>query len=377
MGPCFVATAATPDAYSCCDSKGAPYTPPPLPPTPSPPSSPMVCDAKNNLQQTTFTGGKVVDFIMNNASAWTDCCAACSNATLQKLGCNYWEFQKNLKQHTPGVCTFTSTLGTFSPKGPYSKYGIAGGIRPFGPVPPAPPAPCSPEKAARCVNACAAAANTPVAMGGIHPRDKKPVGDRLGQAAYNLVYGGKGALTGPTLSGCSLTDSKLTITFNASLLSGDKVLVQKYGKGQSGRYGVTGGSYLDVQTNADNFCMEATKDSNGNTICPTWAGGTGNPINTTTTQLDGGWTTGLDITLAADGASISVDLSPLNGTAPTSVRYAWSIVNCCDMNDPDLYVTKPCAPGSCPIMSSSSLPANPFLAKIVDGKCECIAPQVC
>ena len=244
MGPCFVATAATPDAYSCCDSKGAPYTPPPLPPTPSPPSSPMVCDAKNNLQQTTFTGGKVVDFIMNNASAWTDCCAACSNATLQKLGCNYWEFQKNLKQHTPGVCTFTSTLGTFSPKGPYSKYGIAGGIRPFGPVPPAPPAPCSPDKAARCVNACAAAANTPVAMGGIHPRDKKPVGDRLGQAAYNLVYGGKGALTGPTLSGCSLTDSKLTITFNASLLSGDKVLVQKYGKGQSGRYGVRAAATL-------------------------------------------------------------------------------------------------------------------------------------
>jgi hypothetical protein len=36
-------------------------------------------------------------------------------------------------------------------------------------------------------------------MSGIHPRDKRPVGDRLGQAAYNLVYGGKGAVTGPTL----------------------------------------------------------------------------------------------------------------------------------------------------------------------------------
>jgi hypothetical protein len=67
----------------------------------------------------------------------------------------------------------------------------------------------------------------------------------------------------------------------------------------------------------------------------------------------------------------------LNGTAPTAIRYAWSIVNCCDMNDPELYVTKPCGPASCPIMSSSDLPANPFLAKIVDGKCECIAPQVC
>lgn len=59
------------------------------------------------------------------------------------------------------------------------------------------------------------------------------------------------------------------------------------------------------------------------------------------------------------------------------LRYAWSIVNCCDMSDPDLYVTKPCGPASCPIMSTSDFPANPFLAKIVNGKCECIAPQMC
>jgi hypothetical protein len=34
---------------------------------------------------------------------------------------------------------------------------------------------------------------------------------------------------------------------------------------------------------------------------------------------------------------------------------------------------------NCPIMSSSALPlpANPFMAKIAGGKCECIAPQVC
>ena len=94
-------------------------------------------------------------------------------------------------------------------------------------------------------------------------------------------------------------------------------------------------------------------------------------------QLDGNWITGLDITLAADGASIEVDLSPLNGTLPTAVRYAWSIVNCCDMTDPDVYVSKPCGPGSCPIMSSSNLPANPFLAKIINGRCSCVPPQVC
>ena len=213
-------------------------------------------------------------------------------------------------------------------------------------------------------------------MGGIHPRSKKPVGDRLGTAAFNTVYGGAGAHTGPTLSGCSLAGGKLTVTFNSTLLSGDKVVLQKYGLGQKGKYGMTGGSYLDVQTDAANFCMEPVKAPDGSVYCPTWAGGSGKPIGANTT-LDGGWTTGLDITLASDGSSITVDLGPLDGVAPTAVRYAWSIVNCCDTSDPDLYVTKPCGPASCPIMSSSDLPANPFLARIVGGKCECIAPQVC
>lgn len=132
-----------------------------------------------------------------------------------------------------------------------------------------------------------------------------------------------------------------------------------------------------MQTNADNFCLEPAHDLTGAVVCPTWAGGTGKPVNTTTTHLDGDWITSLNIALGSDGMSILVDLAPLNGTAPTAVRYAWNIVNCCDMNDPDMYVTKPCGPASCPIMSSSNLPANPFLAKIVDGKCECVSPQVC
>ena len=131
--------------------------------------------------------------------------------------------------------------------------------------------------------------------------------------------------------GCSLSGGKLTVAFNASLLSGDKVVLygnlgtmldrfssiisqlpmippphtrgsiysawcpclsdadwclqsdgipdsvfrQKYGVGQSGRYGMTGGSYLDVQTDAANFCMEPAKTPNGSVYCPTWAGGSG------------------------------------------------------------------------------------------------------
>eukprot|EP00038_Savillea_parva_P008384 m.176574 g.176574 ORF g.176574 m.176574 type:complete len:812 (-) comp14199_c0_seq1:171-2606(-) len=375
-GPCFE-TAAN-GGYECCTSSGGPIKPPMVPPAPSIPSSPIQCSAPGNWQNSTgITGCKVVDFGANGtvpAESADACCSICSNSTLSKLGCAYWQYYQDRSGPEHATCTLYSTIGTTAA---YSKWATFGGIRPFGPPPPPPPAVCTPALASKCAAACGAAADTPVAMGGIHPRSKKPVGDRLGQAAYNLVYGGKGAYTGPTLSGCSLSGATLTINFNASLLAGDKVVLQPWGQGTPGKYGMTGGSYLDVQTNADNFCMEPGHDLTGAVVCPTWAGGTGKPVNTSTTTLDGGWIQGLNFTLNSDGASINVDLSPLNGTAPTSVRYAWSIVNCCDLNDPDLYVTKPCGPASCPIMSTSKLPANPFLAKIVNGKCECIAPQVC
>ena len=40
-------------------------------------------------------------------------------------------------------------------------------------------------QASECELACSVAQGTPFAMGGIHPRSKKPVGDRLGVAAFN------------------------------------------------------------------------------------------------------------------------------------------------------------------------------------------------
>ena len=61
-------------------------------------------------------------------------------------------------------------------------------------------------------------------------------------------------------------------------------------------------------------------------------------------------------------------------TAPLAGTY-----DCCDLTDPDLWVNHGCI-ADCPIYSdaeSGLFPANPFKAKIVDGKCECIAPQHC
>ena len=242
---------------------------------------------------------------------------------------------------------------------------------------------CNSTSLKLCEPACAADADTATVMGGIHPRSKKPVGDRLGRAAYNTIYGGTRAYTGPTLAGCSLEGGKLTIRFNTTLLRDDQLKLQPIVPQVQlpGRHApLAGGSQLYVQTNASQFCMEPQPvfDASGKPIpglveCPTWAGGNGQAVSTSS-NLDQDWIW-LNFTLASP-TSVQVDLTPLNGSMPTAVRYAWGITDCCDYTDPTLFVTHGCI-ATCPIMSTSGLPANPFQAKIVNGKCECVAPQVC
>jgi len=238
------------------------------------------------------------------------------------------------------------------------------------------PKTCNETQATKCKNACAAAAGT-ISQGAIHPRSKKQVGDRLGTAAFNTVYGGTGAFTGPTLQGCTLYKDFLEIHFNSTLLQGDKLTLQKIPpthKFPSRRAPIAGGSQLYIQTDANHFCMEALPcpDDPKKQCCSSWAGGSDTYTNAT--SLDNGWTM-LNFTLASK-TSIKVDLSTLNNAVPTAVRYAWGILDCCDYSDPELYVSHGCI-AACPIMSSSNLPANPFQAKIVSGKCQCLAPQVC
>lgn len=220
---------------------------------------------------------------------------------------------------------------------------------------------------AMCDKACAAYQDT-VSHGGIHPRDKKPVGDRMGLSAWVTAYGGKGPATGPTLAGCTVTGDKLEVRFNTTLLAGDEVIVQQYNQ-------TLNMSYLEVQTDASLFCVEVVKVNNTNT-CPSWAGGS----SVTNTSMLGGPDVGwmpVNMSLTSTSA-VTGDLSSLMGAAPTAVRYAWGTSECCDKTDPKLYVDYPCGPAACPIMMKTApFPANPFIAKIVDGKCECVAPQTC
>ena len=116
--------------------------------------------------------------------------------------------------------------------------------------------------------------------------------------------------------------------------------------------------------------------------CPAWAGG-GKTTNASA-GLDQGWVR-LNISATAGATnSITVDLTPLNGTgvngttpAPTAVRYAWGIISCCDPSEPGIYETHGCI-ANCPVMASpSGYPANPFIAQIVGGKCQCVPPMTC
>ena len=131
-------------------------------------------------------------------------------------------------------------------------------------------------------------------------------------------------------------------------------------------------------TNVSRFCVEPRPVNasvrGGNYYCPTWAGGTGN--KSIGDNLDQGWIR-LNITSSSE-TSITADLSPLNGVAPIAMRYAWGVVSCCDLGDKDLW-TKNACDTPCPIFSAGSadLPANPFIARIVDKKCKCITPQKC
>jgi len=76
---------------------------------------------------------------------------------------------------------------------------------------------------------------------------------------------------------------------------------------------------------------------------------------------------------------------------PLLRRYAWEngaakgTKGCCG-NNPNA-TTTPCPLASCPLMATwpgsggaaegVTLPANPFIAHIVGGRCKCVMPQTC
>ena len=209
-----------------------------------------------------------------------------------------------------------------------------------------------------CDAYCNNTAGTSWFMGPIHPRDKQPLGARLAHAASVAVYGLPGAATGPTLSGCRVGAGSVTVTFSAALLGGDSVQVQAYPPA----YKNVSASALAVLVDPNGFCFQ----SSGSRCIDDGTGRAG------PNQTDSGWVY-VDIA-EATANSITVDLARAGG-AIYGIRYAMADETCCAHYEP---TSGPCPVASCPLMGRASrLPANPFMAHIVGGKCVCIPPQVC
>jgi hypothetical protein len=74
----------------------------------------------------------------------------------------------------------------------------------------------------------------------------------------------------------------------------------------------------------------------------------------------------------------------MKGRAPLAIRLGWPLGMLHGLSDtccPTAALHKKpgvgaCLPGNCPLYSGTSeLPANPFFATVVDGKCRCPSPQ--
>jgi hypothetical protein len=223
---------------------------------------------------------------------------------------------------------------------------------------------------AGCDAYCNSTAGTRWYMGPIHPRDKKPVGQRLAQSAGVAVYDKPGASTGPTIAGCRLSadNNTVTVTFSSDAAGGpgDPVQVQPYPPA----YNNVASSSLAVLVNPTGFCFQAQGGK-----CIDDGSGAAAPG-----QTDGGWVY-VDIAEATP-YSITVDLARAHAAAPPGggggifgIRYAMEDATCCQHYAP---TSEPCPIGSCPLLGKTSrFPVNPFMARIVGGRCECIDPQDC
>ena len=189
---------------------------------------------------------------------------------------------------------------------------------------------------------------------GIHPRLKKPFGQRLAASAMAGVYGAGGPVTGPTLAGCAVSGSTLTLAFNATLLAGSALAVAPYNASTPANSGLS-------------VLVNATEGLPGS----------------------GKWVALNVRSSSSSSSSVDVDLAPLQGAAPSAVKYAWGKTGGPPDSAGDVWCcpagTAPglCTPGACPILAATEAapfgghPANPFLALIQGGQCLCPLPQVC
>lgn len=183
--------------------------------------------------------------------------------------------------------------------------------------------------------------HTPWYMGpGIHPRLKKPVGQRLALGAMAAIgHLTKGA-RGGVIRGCALSSSALTLMFDTD---GRELTVRRYNRS-------------NPTLSATRVLVNATE----------WM-----PVHVSAGTAPG---------------TVVLDISTLPAK-PIAVRYAWGgeepngkDTTCCEGDG----TNAPCVPAQCPLLAMEALapfgalPVDPFIAEITSaGKCVCPEPQQC
>lgn len=233
-------------------------------------------------------------------------------------------------------------------------------------------------------------------MGGLHPRVKRIVGERLAAAARALVYKDETvAWTGPVLRTCEVKGDEVDLYFDAALLGDDTVMVTQptdsgFGWAADGIWNkaIAGGSPnslelamlamalgpespLEIQLNGTNFTDGVWVPATPGVKC--------NPDEQSTTNTN---SHACPTQSGQLGNRVSVSISGANKYFPggitkliTGIRYAWGGNPCCPTVN---RFSIPCPPASCPIQSwNATLPAVPFWATInrTTGNCTWISTQ--
>lgn len=95
-------------------------------------------------------------------------------------------------------------------------------------------------------------------MGGIHPRVKRIVGERLAAAARVIAYGDKStAWTGPVLRSCNLKGTTLSLSFDESLLGDDAIFVMQSTSNGLGLDMNGAGAHFPNQVSLDSLLLAA------------------------------------------------------------------------------------------------------------------------
>ena len=239
-----------------------------------------------------------------------------------------------------------------------------------------PPQPCvgsACDICSQCRDFCETLSRTNYFEGPNNPRPKRFVGERLARSAAVEVYGKPGDGVGPTIAGCRMmNDETIMVHFRRKLLGGEKVLVKDYDKDLTI-------SKMEVMVDPDAFCLQ-TKYRGNERVCVDDGLGAlnSNDGGGDYTIGPGAWVP-VDIE-SAGPAEIRVNLTKSGGVA-FAIRYAWD-GTCCSYDPRSAVVgdepAKACPVASCPIVGNETmLPADPFVARIIGGKCECVGPQKC